>query len=147
MDDFARVAFADVLALRARVLRPEKPMDTAIWPCDAQPDTRHWAARRGGVVVAVATVAREPLPGDRSLTSAVGLSAHDQLRGMAVAPELQGTGVGRALLDVVLADVAAPVWCNARQRAIPFYQRAGFRIVSETFDIAGIGPHERMVYP
>ena len=147
MDEFGLASFADVHGLRARVLRPGKPLETAIWPCDAQPDTRHWAARRDGVVVAVATVAREPLPEDLPLTGVVAPRPGHQLRGMAVAPELQGAGVGRALLDVVLADVGAPVWCNARQRAVSFYLRAGFAIVGPTFEIVGIGPHERMVHP
>jgi predicted GNAT family N-acyltransferase len=37
----------------------------------------------------------------------------------------------------------ASVWCNAQIGAAPFYERLGYRIVSEPFDEAGIA-HVRM---
>jgi predicted GNAT family N-acyltransferase len=33
------------------------------------------------------------------------------------------------------------VWCNARVRARSLYERAGFTVVSEEFDVPEIGPH------
>lgn len=147
MDEVGRASLDDVLGLRARVLRPGQAVEAAVFPCDAQPDTRHWAAWRAGGVVAVATVAREPLPEDRPLTAPVDPRPGWQLRGMAVDGALQGTGVGRRLLDAVVADVGAPLWCNARLRAVPFYARAGWRVVSDRFEVTGIGPHHRMVHP
>jgi hypothetical protein len=33
------------------------------------------------------------------------------------------------------------VWCNARSPARGFYEREGFTIEGDTFEIAGIGPH------
>lgn len=142
-----RATLDDVVPLRARVLRPGRPVETAIWPCDAQPDTRHWAARDGDAVVAVATVAREPMPATPPLTAPVVEAPGWQLRGMAVEGGLQGQGVGRAVLDALTDEVGAPMWCNARARAVTFYARAGWRVVSDEFDIAGVGPHFRMVRP
>jgi predicted GNAT family N-acyltransferase len=33
------------------------------------------------------------------------------------------------------------VWCNARTPARAFYERAGFRTVSDEFELPEIGPH------
>lgn len=82
---------------------------------------------------------------------AVGLIAPDgepggwRIRGMATAPAVRGTGAGSAVLDALLRHAAAEgaqrVWCNARTPARGFYERAGFRVVSEEFELPMIGPH------
>ena len=35
-------------------------------------------------------------------------------------------------------------WCNARVPALAFYQRQGWQIMSEQFDIPTAGPHRKM---
>jgi GNAT superfamily N-acetyltransferase len=64
---------------------------------------------------------------------------------MATRADRQGRGLGTIALDAALAGAArrggSVVWCNARLRAIPFYRRAGFAVVSDEFDVPGIGPH------
>ncbi len=64
---------------------------------------------------------------------------------MATEPSLQRRGVGRALLtaciDHVTSQGGGELWANARLPAVDFYARAGFEVVSEQFDIPGIGPH------
>jgi arsenate reductase len=73
-----------------------------------------------------------------------------RLRAMAVKSELQGLGLGRNLLrdgaDAVKeADHnATMLWCNAREPAVPFYRSCGWEVVSEQFDIEGVGPHYAM---
>jgi ribosomal protein S18 acetylase RimI-like enzyme len=69
---------------------------------------------------------------------------------MAVSPEVRGRGVGQALLEFLESGLRAesPVrqlWCNARTPAVGFYERQGWRVVSEVFDIPTAGPHVRMV--
>ncbi len=39
------------------------------------------------------------------------------------------------------------LWCNARMAAVGFYRRAGFEVVSEEFDVPGIGAHVVMTRP
>ncbi|RDV37131.1 GNAT family N-acetyltransferase [Bradymonadaceae bacterium TMQ3] len=132
-----------ILPLRTRVLRPHlAPGRLAHFEGDDHPHTRHFAAWRGEEVVGVLSLFQNPMPGNTPPAW--------QLRGMAVAPEVQGQGVGGRLLEHALTRQALAdptitwVWCNARQRAVPFYERHGFAIVSPLFDIEGVGPHVRM---
>jgi GNAT superfamily N-acetyltransferase len=123
----------EVVDLRMRVLRPGKPRADAVWDGDAEPDARHWVAEHDDRIVGIASVIRRK-----------GADGGDwQLRGMAVDPAHQGHGVGRAVLDALVAEVAAPMWCNARVTAIPFYEKAGWKVTSDVFD-TGVGPHRRM---
>lgn len=131
-----RVSPDEVLALRHRVLRAGRPVETARFSGDLDPGTIHYAASAGGEVVGVASLLRRPFPD--------GAGPEVQLRGMAVAPELQKSGIGRALLVTIVAEVGEPIWCNARESAVPFYERTGWRICSDRFEIEGAGPHFRM---
>ena len=75
-----------------------------------------------------------------------------QLRGMAVAPGRRDAGVGRMLLDWLEAEVnrRTPghiLWCNARVPAAGFYQKQGWTIISDIFEIPTAGPHVRMIKP
>ena len=67
---------------------------------------------------------------------------------MAVLPEWRGHGVGRTMLEKLLALARAQglseVSLSAQTHAIPFYEHAGFRVCSEVYDDAGI-PHRDMV--
>lgn len=128
----------EVLDVRHAVLRPGRPRETAVFDGDAKPTTRHWVAVQADRVVGVASVMAATHP-------ALDETFRWQLRGMAVLPDLQGAGVGRALVQAIEAEVDGPLWCNARTSAIPFYERCGWTPVGEPFDIEPIGPHRRMV--
>ncbi len=68
-----------------------------------------------------------------------------QLRGMATIEKYRGQGIGNQLVNFaivyLLGQGANYVWCNARKKAVRFYQGIGFEIVSDEFDVPGIGPH------
>jgi predicted GNAT family N-acyltransferase len=72
-----------------------------------------------------------------------------QLRGMAVLPGYRRAGLGRKLWKLAKTAImkntqARMVWCNAREEAVGFYLLNGFEIISEAFEIPGIGLHYRM---
>ncbi len=71
-----------------------------------------------------------------------------RVRGMATAPEARGRGLGTAVLDALVGHATAHgarrVWCNVRTPARSLYERAGFRAVSEEFELPEIGPHLKM---
>ncbi|RME71184.1 MAG: GNAT family N-acetyltransferase [Planctomycetota bacterium] len=144
-----RLEPARVLALRARVLRPARPLEAARFAGDDDPRTLHLGVLGAdGEPVAVATLLCEPLPDEAQRSECAGRGWW-RLRGMAVEPALRGRGLGRRLLAVCEREAAArgahAVWCNARRTAIGFYERCGWRCVSAPFEIPGIGPHRRMV--
>jgi ribosomal protein S18 acetylase RimI-like enzyme len=68
-----------------------------------------------------------------------------RIRGMATVPEARGRGAGTAVLSALVEHAvsggATRIWCNARIGARSLYERAGFRVISEEFDVPRIGPH------
>ena len=56
---------------------------------------------------------------------------------MAVDPAQQGSGIGRAIMDVAVdrlrAAGASVVWANVRDSAIGFYERMGWKVVGDGF--------------
>ena len=75
---------------------------------------------------------------------------HAKIGRMAVLPTWRKRGVGRLLLTALTRAAAqrgaARAVLHAQVHAIGFYQRAGFTIVGDEFDEAGI-PHRRMERP
>ena len=134
--------FAVILPLRHTVLRPGRPLATAHFDGDDDPDTVHLAAVLDGsdAVVGCATLMRRPW-NDRPAW---------QLRGMATRADLARRGIGTAVLraaERTVREHGGPplLWCNARLVAVPFYASCGWRVVSDEFDVPGIGPHHAMV--
>jgi predicted GNAT family N-acyltransferase len=71
-----------------------------------------------------------------------------QLRGMATIEKYRGQGLGNRLVNFGLVYLrgqkATYVWCNARKKALPFYLNTGFEVISDEFEVPGIGPHHVM---
>lgn len=71
-----------------------------------------------------------------------------RLRGMASHPDFQGQGAGGRLLRFAMEHLSAQhadvLWCNARVKAVAFYEREGFMREGPLFDISGIGGHYLM---
>lgn len=126
--------------LRGSVLRPGRPVEI---PGDDDAGTLHLAARLpDGRVVGVVRFHPADCPWQPAERAW-------QLRGMATDPEVRGAGAGRALVAEGLVRLAALdadlVWCDARQAAVGFYERMGFTVVTDPYDVPGVGPHRGMV--
>ena len=70
-----------------------------------------------------------------------------RIRGMAVLPDHRNKGIGSDIvkgLQEYAKSQGSGIWCNARVRAVPMYERCGFVVISDVFDIEGIGPHYDM---
>jgi GNAT superfamily N-acetyltransferase len=133
--------------LRHAVLRPGQSFEQTVYSRDDHPETRHLGAFEGDRLVAIASLYREARP-HRPTRAAW------RLRGMATDAERQGRGFATVVLEASVAHVAAEgggeLWCNARIPALGFYQRCGFEVDGDEFEIDGIGPHvvvTRMVEP
>lgn len=142
MSELVRVSQVDVnaiLDLRWRVLRAGLPPDSARFDGDQEIETRHFAARAGGSIIGCCTILQRPWEGRPAW----------QLRGMAIEPKWQGRGVGQKLLGEVEHYVMAhphslQLWCNARVPAKGFYQRLGWNVESDVFEVPTAGPHVKM---
>ena len=68
-----------------------------------------------------------------------------QLRGMATIEKYRGQGFGNQLVNFALVYLrghkADYLWCNARKKAVHFYNNLGFEVVLPEFEVPGIGPH------
>lgn len=137
--------------LRDRVLRPDGPRTAATW---ATLDVA------GAITLAVfvgdcpgeGSPASEPIATVTVLPEMCpwrpGVTAPWRLRGMATDDGWRGRGIGRLALEAAVAHVAihgaSLVWCNARLVAASFYERSGFAVEGDQFDVDGIGPHYPM---
>lgn len=126
-----RVSTDEVRPLRLAVLRAGMENKTVAFDGDDDEDTVHLAAfDPAGTMIGTSTWLARPchhVPGATAI----------QLRGMATAADCQGQGVGSTLLDagfVLCRERSAEiVWANARDAALPFYERHGFRVHGEGF--------------
>jgi GNAT superfamily N-acetyltransferase len=126
--------------LRLAVLRHDTPTKELAFREDEWPGCVHLGLRVDDELVATSTWVPR---------------AHDdepavQLRGMATARHLQGTGLGGLLLEAGCARVAATgvtlVWARARDAALAFYLRHEFEVEGDGFvDEATQLPHHLVV--
>lgn len=133
--DFATPEYDEAIALRYAVLR--KPLGLTFTPeqlAEEWADTHLAAFLDSGKMVGILV-----------------LSVIDEetlkMRQVAVAAEMQGKGVGAALVEQ--AEIAAQdarykkMVLNARETAVPFYLRLGYQTVGERFEEVSI-PHFKM---
>jgi GNAT superfamily N-acetyltransferase len=135
---------SDILPLRQRILRVGLGIEEARFPGDENSTTLHAAVFDHDSVISCATLMLDAWEGGRPAW---------RLRGMATDSNRQSQGIGGALLDYLIdwAITDPPIsqririfWCNARVPALAFYQRLGWIVDSEEFDIPTAGPHRRM---
>ena len=136
-----RAKVAEIFPLRHAVLRPGRPVTYSVYSEDD--GAVHVGAWDDDVLVGCATVFPEPWPGNELMDA---VADAWRLRGMAVDPSTQGSGVGRRVLEEGAAAAreggASVLWANARTSALGFYQRMGWRIVGDEFIASDSGlPH------
>jgi ribosomal protein S18 acetylase RimI-like enzyme len=137
-----RISQQDTFALRSAVLRNNKPVDQCALPTDGAEGIYHLGYFHEGQLICIGTF----FPEDYKNEGSGGF----RLRGMATHADFAGKGFGAALIKFAIDELtsakASYIWCNARQIAVGFYNKLGFKIISEEFDIPGIGPHFDMRY-
>lgn len=135
------------MPLRQAVLRPHQRREEMRFEGDLAEATIHLGAfdasprAKHAQPVGVVTLMLSPMPDQPK-------AGDWRLRAMAVDPAYQGRGVGRMLvtrgIETARTQHGQRIWCNARSHAIGFYEKLGFRVNGEPFDIPTIGPHVRM---
>jgi GNAT superfamily N-acetyltransferase len=139
--EIRRARLEEIVDLRHAILRQGLPREAAIFEGDDAPSSRHYGAFVGNRIVCCVTLHRSEWESAPAW----------QLRGMATEAGYRQTGIGRAVMEFLEEDVRKDesvrklMWCNARTPATGFYEKLGWRIVSERFEIPTAGPHVRMV--
>lgn len=136
-------AAAELIGLRRAVLRAGRDQPPAGIAEDDDPATVHLAAlAEDASVIGALTLVAQPCPDDPDANSV-------RLALMAVAPAHQRRGVGSALVEAAQELVSGRldlIWATARDSALGFYARHGFRVTSPGF-VGAMGlPHHRMVW-
>jgi predicted GNAT family N-acyltransferase len=132
---FGSPAYQATLSLRHVILR--KPLGLSFDPAElaAEVTEIHVAAYEDSGQLTGCLVLK-PLTGDKL-----------KMRQVAVATHVQGTGVGRVLVEaserIARERGFAFMELNARDTAIPFYLRLGYHGIGEPFTEVGI-PHLKM---
>ena len=127
--------------VRHPVLRSGLPKESCVLPGDGLPTTIHLGAYSQHVLIGVCTVLNNPKDGPFTVPNG-------QIRGMAVLPANQSSGVGRLLVEE--AELLGKtlnfevMWMNARKGVFGFYKSMGYKIDGALFDVPIFGPHYRM---
>lgn len=118
------------MQLRVAVLRKDTPATDCNYPEDNYPDVVHFGIIHESTAIGTSSWFMKECP-ENPGKSAI------QLKGMAVADELQGAGLGALLIDAGLALAnergAAIAWARARDSAMGFYERLGFASTGDGF--------------
>jgi GNAT superfamily N-acetyltransferase len=138
---FKIISSQQTYPVRHPILRPGKPLIACSFEGDDLPETQH-----------IGLYDRDNLIGVVSLFSRLNEQFQHkiqlQLRGMAILENYQKLGYGAALIQeserIAKSKKAELIWFNARQIAVPFYERMGYNVGGNEFSIGDIGIHYLM---
>lgn len=142
-DNFSikKISTIETYPVRHPVLRAGRPLEDCKFDHDDLETTFHLGLFEKNHLIGVATFLKNN-------SSSFPESSQYQLRGMAILDRFQGKGLGAQLLNYAETELklsqAELLWFNARERAVPFYSKLGYKTTGNTFDIKGIGPHYLM---
>lgn len=133
-----RIKAIDTYPIRHKMLRPSGTLEDCVFHGDHDEMTFHLGAFVEKKLVSVASFyfeRNEKFPDPYQY----------RLRGMATLPEFQGQGHSQNLLrtafPVIKQNQCTLLWCNAREKAIGFYEKVGFEPTGELFPLPQIGKH------
>ena len=138
MHTIKKIASQETFPVRLPVLRPGKPIESCIFDGDDLPTTIHLGVYDAGQLAGVVSIfeCNSPLFDDKR---------QFQLRGMAVLDTHQKQGLGEKLVQAAQEYIkergGGLTWFNAREIAVGFYEKMGYKIIGEPFNIGDIGPH------
>ena len=133
-----QLSFEETYPIRQIVLRPNRPLETCFFEGDELETTLHF----GGFV-------NNELVGIISLFKNNHLSFQEenqyQIRGMAVLENFRKYGLGKKIVeyseDYLKQKNISLIWFNARESAVGFYQKSGYEIIGDSFNIPDVGIH------
>ncbi|EMY3583243.1 GNAT family N-acetyltransferase [Flavobacterium psychrophilum] len=128
----------ETLLVRNLVLRPGKLVETCSFDGDNLEQTKHFGYYEGKKIVGIVSVYKNK-------NSTFKSPNQYQVRGMAILEEFQEKGFGKLLMkhckDYLISNQASLIWFNARETAVPFYEKLGYTKNGLPFAIANVGIH------
>jgi len=133
-----KITAFETIIVRHPILRPGRPIESCHFDGDDLLSTSHFGLflenQLAGVISAFK--AQNKLFSEEN---------QYQIRGMAVLSEFQKKGFGEALLEYCENEIRLKsgnlIWFNARETAIGFYEKSGYEILGDPFEIPDVGPH------
>lgn len=123
--------------LRERYLYSKQKKKLAVYLEDKENSTKHFTLYFNDKIVSGLTLIRRLEDKKNSY----------QIRGMFTLPKHRGLGFGTKLLKKVESEIINKnyvIWCNARYKAVDFYEKNGFKSNGNFFLLKGVGKHLRM---
>ena len=141
MIEVRKVQIGEIQDFRNRYLLGNRPATSAIFSGDSANTTFHLGGFTGATLVSIASFFLEAHP-------EFSVSPQYRLRQMATATNAQQHGYGKDVLQFGINFIrgigAKLLWCHARQTAFGFYEKQGFCLHGDFFDLESIGPHKAM---
>lgn len=136
MIEIKKIKTEDTYSIRLEVLRKNIPLPYK-FNGDFDESTFHLGAFKNNVLIAVSSYMKSDYPSFKG--------NQYQLRGMATLQEHQGIGAGKLMVEesykILKGLNINCLWCNAREIAVPFYEKLGMKTFGEKFDVKLIGDH------
>lgn len=131
------ITIPEVFSVRHPVLRLGKPLATCHFEGDDLPSTKHIGYFDVKNLIGIISVFRS--------NHAFFEENQFQIRGMAVLTTHQKKGIGAQLIryaeQYIHNQNGNLIWLNARIIAIGFYEKLGYQIIGDSFEIPEIGTH------
>ena len=108
---------------------------------DDLPTTFHVGVFKDGEIVAIGTFLQQQ-------NEKFEAKNQYRLRAMASSPKVRGENFGKLLIEFAIEELknrkADLLWCDARKVALGFYEKMGFKIKGDFYEIPIIGSHKLM---
>ena len=138
MNMIKEITTQETFLVRNLVLRPGKRIETCFFDGDNLEQTKHFGYFDNVNIVGVVSVYKNK-------NVIFKFPNQYQIRGMAILEEFQGTGLGKLLVkhceDYLISNKANLIWFNARETAVPFYEKLGYTKNGSPFLITDVGIH------
>ena len=145
MIEVKRISPEETKELRFLVLWPHKPdVASCTIDIDHREDAIHLGAFEGDRIIGICSLFE-------MTTTKLSFEKQYRLRAMATHPEARGKHAGKAIVEEAIRLVKEAgydvLWCDARKVALGFYERLGFQLIDEWYEVPMIGPHKLMYFP
>jgi len=141
MKEIKKISSRDTFLVRHPILREGKPVESCQFDGDDLQTTTHFGLFIDTNITGVLSVFKN--------NNVIFNSENQfQIRGMAILKDFQRKGFGDELIKhaevYIKSQFGKLIWFNARESAVPFYEKLGYIKIGEPFFIADIGIHYNM---